>query len=249
MGAWKVLFLSASNPLSRARRQGRQSQGWEKMCGQLTHDNLRSKSLPGDKRNFGQKREAAGRGLGAAKNIDCMPPGRKAQKKENLHASCNSWSRLCPVCTGPFAKEGEKSPLPAPVFVEGDRCEDLRTHWTNHGRLLSTLDHNHPDPHPSNLHNLWMSFNFRPLLQLPASSGFSQGGPEVILISFPDVIVFSIHTCPASLPFWAGILSLSGVEAIIQKACVHSLFEITQDFCHILELRPTPFPLISGLLN
>jgi len=40
---------------------------------------VRVNGLPGDKRNFGQKREAVGRGLGAAKNTDCMPPGRKAQ--------------------------------------------------------------------------------------------------------------------------------------------------------------------------
>lgn len=131
-------------------------------------------------------------------------------------------------------------------MVEGDRGEDLRTHWTNHRRLLSTLDHNHPDPHPSNLHNLWMSFNFSPPFQLPASSVFSQGGPEVILISFPDVIVFSIHTCPASLPFWAGILSLSGAEAIIQKACVHSLFEITQDFLPHFRTATNPSPSCPG---
>ena len=64
----------------------------------------------------------------------------------------------------------------------------------------------------------------------------------MILISFPDVIVFSIHTCPASLPFWAGILSLSGAEAIIQKACVHSLFEITQDFLPHFRTATNPFP-------
>lgn len=202
---------------------------------------VRVSGLPRDKRNYGQKREAAGRGLGAAKNTDCVPPGVEVPEKENLYASCTSWSHLCPVCTGPFAKEGEKSPLPTPVLVEGERGKDLRTHWTDHRRLLSALDHNHPEPHPSNLHNLGMSFHFRPPLQLPASSGFSQGGPEVILISFPDV-VFSIHTCPASLPFWAGILSLSGAETIILKACVHSLFKISQGFLPHFRIATNHFP-------
>ena len=64
----------------------------------------------------------------------------------------------------------------------------------------------------------------------------------MILISFPDTIVFSIHTCPASLPFWAGILSLSGTEAIIPKACVYSLLEITQGFLPHFITATNPFP-------
>lgn len=93
-----------------------------------------------------------------------------------------------------------------------------------------------------------MSFDSCPPPRLPASSGFSQLSPEVTLISFPNLILFSIHTCPASFPFSARITTLFGrlgspceSPRTTSISSWPSLLEITQGSVPHLELQPT-FP-------
>lgn len=119
MGVWKVLFF-CQQPSQQGEKTRKVVTGLgEDKCGQLTRDNLSGvraySGLPGDKRNYGQKREAVGRGWEQPRTLIACPRGGSPRKEEPI-CQLYQLEPPCPVCTGPFAKEGEKSPLPTPGF-------------------------------------------------------------------------------------------------------------------------------------
>ena len=71
---------------------------------------VRVSGLPGDKRNYGQKREAAGRGLGAAKNTDCVPLGRKSQKKRTYMPAATAGATFVQSAQDPLQRRVRNPP-------------------------------------------------------------------------------------------------------------------------------------------